>query len=468
MSFWQAVSAVEVVYLAALIVTIVLEKRSPAATLAWIVALAGMPVVGFVVYFVLGPRRLRRKRLRHASSRRTVRTAHAAQARAAPHEPPWKDAIVRLVTAASGAPLSTCKEIRVLLGGEACFTAIVDAIAKAQHHVHVEYYIFEDDATGGRIRDALVERARNGVRVRMLVDAVGSPLGYRFRTSLRDAGVELARFNPLMFGSLRPRINFRNHRKIVVVDGAVGFVGGINVGDEYDARVSGDAAYRDTHVGLRGSAVRELELAFLEDWHFATGKMPDRAGLFAKDDPTEDELVQIVASGPDQEWEASQKLFFAAITQAERRIEITTPYFVPDEAILAGLVTAAMRGVDVEILVPRRSDSRVVSAAARSYYDDLLRAGVRIWEYPRMIHAKTMVVDGKMAFVGSANLDNRSFRLNFEIGVAFFHAAAIRELEAQFARDLERAQRVTPRSRHKLGAGQRLVEASARLLSPLL
>lgn len=468
MTFWTALSSVEVVYLPVLIGTIILQKRSPVATLSWILALSFFPAFGLLVYFVIGPRRLHRKRLRHAKSRRLVRGDKPTKLGVRAHELPWKDQLVTLVTNASGAPLATCREVTVFTSGAACFDAIGEAIAAAKHHVHVEYYIFRDDVTGRRVRDALIERANAGVKVRVLVDALGSPLGYSFLRPLRDAHIEIARFNPLMFGSLRPRINFRTHRKIVVADGAVGFFGGINVGDEYDDRISGDKAFRDTHVRVRGMVVRELQLAFLEDWHYATGITVDKEGLFAPDDETEAELVQVIASGPDQEWEAMQKLFFTAITSAEERVEITTPYFVPDEAITAALVTAAMRGVDVEILLPHRSDSWVVSAAARSYYGELLRAGASIWEYPRMVHAKTMVVDHKLGIAGSANLDNRSFRLNFEIGAAFYDHRAIDALERQFVADKARSSRVTERARARVSFSGRLSEATARLLSPLL
>jgi cardiolipin synthase len=463
---WAIASSLELVYVALLATWIVLEKRSPVATLAWILGLAFLPVVGFVLYFFLGPRRLRRKKLRHARSRVFVREKTAPSAPV--HELPWKDQLVTLITRAAGAPLVTCSEVTVYGSGAACFDAIVRAIEGACHHVHLLYYIFEDDVTGRRIRDALIARAKAGVKVRLLVDAVGSPLGPKFLRPLREAGAEFARFNHVAFGRLRPRINFRNHRKIVVVDGRVGFLGGINVGDEYTEAVKGPDAYRDTHLGLVGTAVSELQLAFLEDWHFATDKMPDREKLFFTDTTGEGELVQIVASGPDQEWESMQKLFFTAITLAEKRIEITTPYFVPDEPILAAIANAALRGVVVELVVPARSDSRIVSAAGRSYYDQLLKAGVRIHEYPKMIHAKTMVVDGRMGIVGSANMDNRSFRLNFEIGAVFYHQEAIRELERLFAADVRKSRSLSQRGRGKLGLAARLGEASARLLSPLL
>lgn len=468
MTIWTALSWVEAVYLPILIVTIILQKRSPVATLAWILALAFVPIGGLVLYFTIGPRRLHRKRMRHAKSRLLVRGEKPTRLGARAHDLPWKDQVVTLVTKSSGAPLTTCRDVTVLPSGTQCFDAICEAIAAAKHHVHVEYYIFEDDVTGRRVRDALIERANAGVKVRMLVDAVGSPLRYPFLRPLRDARVEFARFNPLMFGSLRPRINFRNHRKIVVVDGDVGFIGGINVGDEYDARVSGAQAYRDTHLRLRGSAVREIQLAFLEDWHYATEKSVDPEGLFAPHSDSEAELVQVIASGPDQDWEPIQKLFFAAIAASEKRVEITTPYFVPDEAITTALITAAMRGVEVEILLPQRSDSLIVTAAARSYYGELLRAGASIWEYPRMIHAKTMVVDHKLGVVGSANMDNRSFRLNFEIGAAFYDRESIATLERVFADDKSKARHVTPKVRARLGFAERLGEATARLLSPVL
>jgi cardiolipin synthase len=463
---WAVASSLELVYVAILALWIVLEKRSPVATLAWILGLAFLPVVGFVLYFFLGPRRLSRKKLRHARSRVFVREKVTPSAEV--HELPWRNQLVTLVTRAAGAPLMTCSEVTVYGGGAACFDAIERAIEGAQHHVHVLYYIFEDDVTGRRIRDALVARAKAGVKVRLLVDAVGSPLGPSFLRPLLDAGAEFARFNHVAFGRLRPRINFRNHRKIVVVDGRVGFLGGINVGDEYTEAVKGAEAYRDTHLGLVGTAVGELQLAFLEDWHFATERMPPRDKLFFTDSAGEGELVQIVASGPDQEWESMQKLFFTAITLAERRLEITTPYFVPDEPILAAIANAALRGVEVELVVPAQSDSRVVSAAGRSYYDALLKAGVRIHEYPKMIHAKTMVVDGRMGIVGSANMDNRSFRLNFEIGAVFYHQEAIAELERLFAVDVRKCRTVSPKTRSRLPLGARLGEAGARLLSPLL
>ena len=459
-------TSLEVAYVVLLSLWIILEKRSPAATLAWIMALAFLPFVGFAIYFFIGPRTLRRKRMRHAKSRAIVRDLAAPQSKDL--EVPWRAQLATLALKMSGSYLSPAREVTILGGGKECFDAIEKAIGEAKSHVHVLYYIFEADKTGTRIRDALVRQAKKGVHVRLLVDAVGSPLSRSFVRPLLEAGGSFARFNRVIGGRLRPRINFRNHRKIVICDGDVGFLGGINVGDEYDASVTKKEAFRDTHMMVSGSAIRELQFTFLEDWNFTTGEVVRDKRLFPDATGEEREVVHFIPSGPDQDWESIRNVYFAAMTAADERILLTTPYFVPDEAIATALTTAALRGVDVQLIVPQRSDSIVVSAAARSYYDRLLEAGAQIYEYPKMIHAKTMVIDGKVAFVGSANMDNRSFRLNFEINALIYCQGAIDKLESMFRADRKKCRHITSRSRDKLGFPARLGEASARLLSPLL
>ncbi len=304
--------------------------------------------------------------------------------------------------------------------------------------------------------------------MRLLTDGVGTSLPRSFLRPLLRAGGEYARFNPIALGGLLPRFQLRNHRKIVIVDGRVGFLGGINVGDEYDESISHRESFRDTHARIEGGVVRELQFTFLEDWHFSTNQIVRDKNMFPPPEPDETEAAIIVPSGPDQEWEAIEHVYFTAITQADERIELTTPYFVPDEPVRVALCSAALRGVRVELIVPRLSDSLIVTAAARSYFDELLRAGVHIYEYPRMVHAKTMVVDGKIGIVGSANLDNRSFRLNFEVSMLFYDATALAELARLFHVDKEKSRHITLKSRARVGLPMRLAEASARLLSPLL
>jgi cardiolipin synthase A/B len=467
----------EILWVGGLCAWIVMERRSPQATLAWIFALAWLPYVGIFLYFLIGPRRLTRKRRRYALARsRVVQiTPEMREAGLPEHQAAELDPAVRQLTdlvhrADASRPVRTDR-LEILFNGDACFDSMEEAIRQARHHVHLEYYIWEPDRTGTRFRDLLCHKAREGVHVRLLLDAIGSAsLGRRFLRPLLQAGGEVAWFNRISFSRLRPgMMNFRTHRKIVVCDGRVGFTGGMNVCDDQAASVSEERAWRDTHARLEGPVAHWLQRVFLDDWYFATGGGPNHAEYFPCDsDGASGPWVQIVASGPDCDRYAIHKLYFAAIAAARRRVLLTTPYFVPDEAILEALVTAAMRGADVCILVPRRTDSLLVSAAARSYFDDLLRAGAHVYEYgPNMIHAKTLVVDD-MAFVGTANMDNRSFRLNFEVMVAIYDAASAELLAAAFIDDLRFAKPYTGRLAKRTPFRERLIQSTARLFSPLL
>jgi cardiolipin synthase len=470
---WTIVTALEVVWIPWVVLWLVLERRSPAATIAWILGLALLPVVGIPVYLLLGPRRLRRKRLRHARARQAVTGGVApAPVDASVHEES-AGPLMRLIANCGESAPARAERVRVFDNGRDTYAAIEAALARAEHHVHVEYYIFEPDRTGTRIRDALVACAKRGVEVRLLVDAMGSRrLDRRFLAPLLEAGGEFAWFNPLVGRRLRPvRVNFRTHRKIVVCDGRVGFTGGVNVSDVHTANASGDAAWRDTHVCIEGAAVRALGLVFLEDWHFATGSAPLGPPYFPLPSGDGEHVVQFLGSGPDDGPHSIHKLFFSAIATAHTRVLVTTPYFVPDTPILTALITAAMRGVEVRVLVPtpRLNDLWVVAAAGRSYYEELLAAGVRIFEYqPTMLHAKCLVADDTVAVVGTANLDNRSFRLNFEVAAACYGEDSTAKLAALFERDLARAEEVTLESVRDVTFGRRALEATARLLSPLL
>lgn len=480
----------ELVYVVGLATWILLEKRSPVATLAWILSLVALPYVGFVVFFFLGPRRLVRKRLKLKRARgQTKAPAPAAGSEPPPpREDPRVEQLAHLAKRAGEPPPTRADEVTVFHDAASTYDALEAAIRAAKHHVHVAYYIFDPRRSGARFRDALIERARAGVTVRVLVDHVGSAsMDRRFVEPMRAAGVMLARFNEVTFARLRSRFDFRLHRKIVVCDGVVGFTGGINISDDYlepdeGPKPVGDrlrerrkerkghaGPWRDTHLRIRGDAVRWLQLTFLDDWYYATGYAARDKAYFPEVARTGDHLVQIVASGPDRDVEAIQKLYFSAIAASRERVYVTTPYFVPDEAILAALTTAAMRGVDVRVLVPRRSDSLVVTAAARSYYDACIAAGVRVYEYqPTMIHAKTLVVDDFFAAVGTANIDNRSFRLNFEVSAALYGPEHATALATQFRKDLHASKEIKAAARLKVPLRWRLAEAGARVLSPLL
>lgn len=473
----QAIALLEIVYFVVLAVWIVREKRHPLATLSWLLALALLPVAGFGIYWLLGPRRIGRERSRRAQALRRIRASmpdlralfEPAPDATSEKLDPLEKQLIALALNNSESPVSTGNLVRVLRNGRDCFDALEAAIRTARQHVHFEYYLMNDDGTGRRFRDLLATKAREGVRVRLLVDAVGSiSLGDAFFAPIVEAGGEVAVFNPLRLARLRP-LNFRNHRKIVVVDGQVAFTGGINVGDEY-LGLGPHGAWRDTHLRIEGPGALALQQLFLEDWQYATGRSFAADALFdAPSDPHGSTLVQVVGSAPGQPWPSIPQLLLVAIAGATRRITISTPYFVPDEATFSALTTAALRGVDVHILLPRRSDSRLVLAAGRSYYDELIRAGVRIYEYlPGFLHAKTVVIDGTCAFVGSANFDQRSFRLNLEVVALLFGNEVARELDAQFDQDLTLAREVRAEDRAHQSRWEALWESFARVFSPLL
>ena len=451
------------VYLVVLGGWIVLQRSEPVATLGWLMALALLPYVGFLVYYVLGPQRIQR------SGRRRVASHGAVGARGKDAAGDAADPLDRMALAMTGFPATTATRVELLVDGGATYAALLVAIAAACHHVHVEYYIYAGDRTGTLIRDALVERAKAGVKVRVLLDGVGSKLAKDFARPLHDAGVELAFFHPVrwwMAPFSRPKLNMRSHRKIVICDGLIGFTGGINVTDDENETLN-DNAYHDLHLRVEGDAVRWLQVAWLEDWHYVTGKTVDDAQLFAEPNPGPIRS-QVIPAGPDNDWEPIHRMQVEAIHAARQRVWLATPYFVPSRAALFALEGAAMRGLDVRVMVPKRSDSRLVTSAARSYFDKMFKAGVRIYEYgPRMLHSKVLLVDDALAMVGTSNFDTRSFSLNFEIVMLFRDAGVATLLETALVADMAIATEVDAQS-HKPAFFARLGEATARLFSPML
>lgn len=520
LSWGLVLGIAQVVWVAGIASFILLERRSPTATLAWITMVAALPLVGVGIYLLVGPRRLQRKKLRLRLARQRIGHLLHSWRKARADLLSLQGQLMRAGVQLGRLPPENAGQVRVFLDGDACYDALVAAIGAARHHVHLEYYIFNDDATGTRTIDALMERARAGIEVRLLVDAVGEGLGRVPVRAMRQAGIQVQFFNGVRSLRVWRRLmNFRTHRKIVVIDGWVGFTGGMNVTNDHSARANGATAWRDTHVQMTGPAVHGLQATFLENWVFTTSddlgctgqerfatffpptpagwELADAATLGGENDdgarisasPADapvtsaparakvDEsstpnphrqIAQILASGPDDDVYAIEAFYFAAITSAQERLWLTTPYFVPGEAILAAIASAAHRGVDVRLLVPRKTDSLWVDAASRTFRDELLAAGANIYLYePSMLHAKTAVVDDVLAIVGTANLDNRSFRLNFEVVAAFYGGPCVARLAHAFEQDLKQAER---QQRHQARSAfvQRLFDSAARLLAPQL
>lgn len=501
MSDWSdgAILAVELALIAYVLfaaISIVLERRRPTSTLAWILVLALLPVVGLVAYLLIGRRKARRHRRsrRRRELRPTEATAAIANLQRSPVDlPPQIAGLLRLALTRAAGPVRRADEVEFLSRADDPFAALERAIMAAEHRIHVQFYIWRGDDTGKRLIALLSERARAGVRVRLLYDdfgSIGTPL--RHFEPLRAAGGQVARYGAVRLRFARPsgRLDFRNHRKLVCIDGQLGFTGGINIGDEYRGTTRSGRVWTDILVRMSGDAVLGLEAVFIEDWLTATDELvelhSDLPGAPAQsmvDRPvapmvSTGPLVQIISSGPDQAPEGRDDnasviaaTFVAAIGTALERVYIVTPYFIPDEALTLILQTAALRGVDVKILVPNVNDNdrRFVGVAARSYYDELLAAGCEIHEYsPGMLHSKYIVIDETVAMIGSTNFDVRSLYLNYEVTAVFYDRTVARALAEVFAEDLRHGRKVEIADRANVPLHWRLAEGLARILSPLL
>ena len=457
-------------YLLALGTWIVLQKREPVATISWLLGLALLPYLGFAIYHLFGPQKIARQRLRRARSRLAA-DALGGEACASACSPEAQE-LALLARSATGLAPGTARDVRLLVDGAAKYAALIEDLADARHHVHLEYYIFMPDRSGTALRDALIACAKRGVRVRLLLDAIGAAAcSTAFLAPLIAAGGEVVWFHPTRFWRFwwRPWLNLRTNRKIVVIDHRIAYTGGMNVTDDQNESVRGDA-YRDLHLRIEGDTVRALQLVFVEDWIYATGQRGILSAIVHDlPEPGPGTIsAQVITSGPDSSWEAIHRLQVSLIHAARARVWLVTPYFVPGEAAMMALTSAALGGLDVRLLVPRMSDSRLVTLAARSYYDDLLAAGVKIHEYgPRMLHTKALLVDETSVVLGSANFDHRSFRLNFEVAVLFQDRGLAARFEKHIEGEFQHAPRVRG-DRRRTVLRSRLPEALARLLSPLL
>jgi cardiolipin synthase len=465
----------------AAVVTILLllrRPREPRAMLAWILILLLLPGLGLLLFATLSePRRKWHRVRRHRSRRRLQRfTDDRSERLAEEHTYDTDDAKPTLrplihLTERLGAYLPTHgNEVTVYQDAERTFEALEQAIGSARSHVHLEYYIFQPDETGAAIRDLLIERARQGVEVRLLLDYVGSlRLPRRFLAPLKAAGVQVAWSMPVVPLRGRWRVNFRNHRKIAVVDGMVGFTGSQNIGDEYRGRLRKYGPWRDTHLRIEGPAVLHLQEVFAHDWFYTTKQELIRECYFPTPIAAGEHVVQIVPSGPDQREHVMHQLLLAAVSAARSSVSVITPYFVPDAGMILALQSAAYRGVRVRLLIPSCTDHWVVLWAGRSYYHELWAAGVEVYEHEHtMLHSKVVVIDEDWATVGSANMDERSFRVNFEITTILYSQALAAALYQDFESLRGQSRRIIPADPAGLPFPQAARLGLARLASPLL
>ncbi|WP_243042638.1 cardiolipin synthase [Dyella sedimenti] len=443
----------------------VMHTRTPQGAFAWALGLVFLPYVTLVPYLYLGRSRFhgyvdlhrRRRGQMQALANGQLPTGTASQQACERYSE-----IARLL----GARFHDGQRLKLLVDGEATFEAILGAIGEARRCVLVQFFIIHDDALGRRLQQALLERVRAGVEVCVLFDGIGShALPRQYVETLREAGVAIHPF-ATQRRSNRFQLNFRNHRKIVVVDGTRGYVGGLNVGDEYLGLKPPLSPWRDTHLQIEGPAVADLQRSFAEDWHWVTGELPP---LLRPGPGHGGARTLVAATGPADRQETCSLFFTALIHAARRRLWITTPYFVPDPAVMAALRLAVFRGVDVRVLIPARPDHHTVFLATGLYAHDAVRAGIRVFRYqPGFLHQKVTLVDDDTATVGSMNLDNRSFRLNFEIGSLHVDRGFAGEVERMLDEDFAQAREVTEAEYLQAPYLRRLAMHVARLFDPVL
>ncbi len=475
----------EIVYSVAIILVclrIIYDTHSSTKTLAYLLMVIFVPIAGILVYFTFGinyrKRKLYSKKiiedvelLQYVRSNifSTFEQVMREKEPAIQHN---KELAVLLLKD-SMSPLSSRNAVKLLLNGENKFAEVLAALEQAREHIHIEYYIYEDDEIGNQVKDVLIRKAREGVKVRFIYDDFGSSrVRKHMADELRSAGVEAYPFYRVHFILLANRYNYRNHRKIIVIDGCTGFVGGINVSDRYINKPGRKQVYwRDTHLRIDGSAVYFLQYLFMCDWNFCSDQKlhPETSYFCEPKQEDADTIVQIAASGPDSDTPTILYSIIQAINLAQKEILITTPYFIPGESLLSALVIASLSGVKVKLLVPGVSDSAFVNAAAHSFYDDLLHAGVEIYRYKKgFIHSKTLVSDSKVSMIGTANMDYRSFDLNFEVNAVIYNEVFSRKLRQVFYDDLHNAEQIDPDTWFSRPLIRQLGEKLARLVSPIL
>ena len=460
-------------------VVIFIERRNISTTWAWLFVLVFLPVLGFFLYIIIGQNlsRLKLYKLKGRDVSLIQELREEQKRKIKTREIYFKDLAVERYTdliylnlTSSNATFTQDNCVKIFTDGQSKFAALLDSIQQAKDHIHLLYYILRNDELGRKIVQALIAKAKEGVKVKVLYDDVGSPrLDRKLLRPLKEAGGEIAAFFPSKIPYVNIRLNYRNHRKIVIIDGKVGYIGGYNIGNEYLGTNKQIGSWRDTHLKITGSAVQSLQAQFCLDWNLSSAsQLTFCHSNFPSLDIQGDVGLQIVSSGPNSELQQIKDAYLKMIYTARESIYLQTPYFVPDEGFLTALKIAAMSGVDVRIMIPQKADHRFITWASSSYLGELLKSGVKCYLYKTgFLHAKTIVVDNKIASVGTANIDIRSFKLNFEINAFIYDTRTSYLLKNSFVKDIDNCFELTWETYHNRPMRLRLMESLIRLLSPL-
>lgn len=452
------------------------EEKSPDKMISWLLVLILFPGVGLVFYLGFGRSFRKKKRVKakkvgdypqwlsEISQRALENTPHVD------HEVlPICSSLIRLLQNNSDSKLLLYNEVKIMPDGGITFANMMEELKKAKHVINFEFFIVKDDILGSKIKELLIEKALSGIEVNFLYDAVGSwRLSTEYKDQLINAGVNVRAFLPVVIPFISRNMNYRNHRKIVTIDGLVGFMGGLNIGDEYVGNNEKFGYWRDTHMMFKGESVYALNNIFLDDWTFSGGKVHDLKQHYPELEIKHHTLMQIASSGPDSERHVIMQAYFKMIAMAKKNIYIETPYLVPEESLLVAIKTAALSGVDVRIVIPYIADHFMVYWANQSNIEDLLKAGVKIYYYKGgFIHSKSLLVDDLCASVGTANLDIRSMELNFEVNAFIYDKEVIKDLRNDFEEDLYRSELIKLEEFQKRKAYRKVLEAFGRMVSPL-
>ncbi len=472
---WEDIfgSVFHILYLAVILTTIfvvILDNRNPVKTMAWMLILFFLPVIGLVFYFFFG-RDTRKEHLisKKGYSRLSKRPMAEYQAQEAFHDLDKKNALVLFFRKVNNALPFDGNQVDMYTDGYAMLQALMHEISLAKHHIHLQFYIFENDPVGRLLRDLLIDKAREGVKIRLLYDDVGCwKVNRLFYDEMLCEGIEVQSFLKVRFPRFTSKVNYRNHRKIAIIDGKVGFIGGMNIAERYLKGFSW-GIWRDTHLRIKGKAVYGLQTSFLTDWYFVDRMLLTSSEYFPKIEEEGDVVAQIVTSDPVGGWHDIMQGLVKALCSAKRYFYIETPYLLPTDEVIIALQTAALAGVDVRIMLPKRADAFIIHKGSLSYLDELMRAGVKVYLYRKgFLHSKVWVSDDEWASVGSTNMDFRSFEHNFEVNAFLYDREMALRLKEIFLADQKNSLSLSRKIWSKRSWKSKITESIVRLLAPLL
>lgn len=483
----QLFIAIELVYVLLIIVVcirIIWDTRSISKTLAYLLLVIFIPGLGVIFYFSFGinyrKRKIYNKKLEidQYFQKELEQRLNENNQRILTTNRPSIQKNRKLIQLLSNQKTERSyvlpnSSVKLLNNGENFFPLLFDEIRKAKKHIHIEFYIYEDDVIGNQLKDLLIQKASEGVEVRFIYDDFGSKsIRKTVVREMKQHGIQAFPFHKIRLIYLANRMNYRNHRKIVIIDGTTSFIGGINVCDKYINQHPNQLYWRDTHLMIKGFSSFTLQRVFLSDWNFCSSEnltINSDYFPFEEVEETQNYYAQIVSSGPDSDLPNILYSIIQAINSAQKEVLLTTPYYVPDTSLQEALIIASLSGIDIKLLVPKDGDSKVVNIATQSFFDDLLKAGVKIYLYEKgFVHAKSFVVDGKLASVGTANLDMRSFDLNFEVSALIYDKQIAKEVRDSFYRDLNDSIQVHPERWKNRGKINQISEKIVRLISPFM